>query len=399
MKRILGFSSVPLDERLGAGSERIANLYRFLPARYARTVVALTGIRSPKESRGPGGGVREIRVASPAQTLYFHLERMRLLPFFRVARAHELFAGVAKRQIEEGCDLVQFDTLWLTPWARHVPLGVPVVYGSHNFETDWYAGELRRYPFRRSHAAFLSGLERRAALRADRVLAVTREDADKFVASFGVPREKIAIVPNGFDDERFRPASAEEKREARRALRLPENARIALFSGSDVGPNRDALESILRMIAPKAEPGVFVVAAGSVGRRYAGAGSDRVLITGPVPDIVPYFRAADVGLNPIRYGSGSNIKVLQYLGSGLPVVSTDFGMRGFDDLRGQVTVARIDRFFYHMARAQADEAATGAVRSRYSWRSAAAALAAVYVDLLGGDSPLTRRSSNESRKG
>jgi glycosyltransferase involved in cell wall biosynthesis len=382
MKRILGLSSVPLDERIGAGADRILNLYRNLPSRYERTVLALTGLCAPKGERRLPGEVREIPLPSPAQTAFYYLERLRLAPFFRVARVHDLSPGRARRYLRGGYDLVQFDSLWLTPWRRLVPEGTPVVYASHNFETDWYAGEIRRFPFPRSHARFLSDLERRAVEGADRVIAVTEEDREKFVGTFGAPREKIVVVPNGFDDERFRPATAEEKREARRLIGLPADGKIALFAGSDVAPNRDAAESIVRAIAPKAPAGIRFVVAGSVGRGTRGSPSERVIITGPVPDIVPFFRAADLGLNPVRFGSGSNIKVLQYLGSGLPVISTDFGMRGFDDLRPRVTVARLDRFFYHLDRVRPDEEATRFVRDRHSWRSATAALAAVYADLL-----------------
>jgi glycosyltransferase involved in cell wall biosynthesis len=382
MKRILGVSSIPLDERLGAGAERITQLYRCLPDRYRPTVLTLAGIRTSGGEVARERGPLEIRLPSAAQTLFFYMEKFRVMPFFRVARAHELLSGAARRHLRGGHDLVQFDSLWLTVWARHVPEGTPVVYASHNFETDWYAGEMRRYLFARAHTRFLSALERRAVERADRVLAVTEEDREKFVQTFAVPREKITVVPNGFDSERFRPATGEEKREARAKLGLPADERIALFAGSDVGPNRDAVESILRALAPRMGRGIRVVVAGSVGERYAAHSGERVLFTGPVPDIVPYFRAADVGLNPVRFGSGSNIKVLQYLGSGLPVISTDFGMRGFDDLRGHVTVARIDRFFYHMERAQPDEAGTALVRRRHSWRTASSLLAGVYADLL-----------------
>ncbi|MFH1277024.1 MAG: glycosyltransferase family 4 protein [Candidatus Eisenbacteria bacterium] len=389
MRRILGFSSVPLDESVGAGAARIANLYRWLPAdRYDRTLVTLAGLRgSGGESPLPGGG-RVIRLPSPVQTLYFYLEKARLLPFFRVAAAHRRFPLGAAKWLREEADLVQFDSLWLTPWADRLPPGVPVVYGSHNFETEWYEGELRRYLFRRRHARFLTGLERRAVLRADRVLAVTEEDKTKFAERFGADPAKIRVVPNGFDEDRFRPAGPDERGEARRALGLPGDRRIALFAGSDVAPNREGVDSILRSIAPRTPPDVLFVVAGSVGRSYGGkVVKDRVIFTGPVKDIASWFRAADVGLNPIRLGSGSNIKVLQYLGAGLAVISTEFGMRGFDDLRAHVKIARIDRFHYHIDKIEPDPAAAEKARGSYGWRRASATLSAVYADLLGEANP------------
>ena len=52
------------------------------------------------------------------------------------------------------------------------------------------------------------------------------------------------------------------------------------------------------------------------------------IATGPVPEVLPYFAAADAGLNPITRGSGSNVKLFEYLAARLPVISTLFGVRG-----------------------------------------------------------------------
>ncbi len=51
-------------------------------------------------------------------------------------------------------------------------------------------------------------------------------------------------------------------------------------------------------------------------------------MTGRVPEVVPYFAAADAGLNMVTRGSGSNVKLFEYLAAKLPVISTVFGARG-----------------------------------------------------------------------
>ncbi len=40
--------------------------------------------------------------------------------------------------------------------------------------------------------------------------------------------------------------------------------------------------------------------------------------------------AASVAVNPMVSGSGTNLKIVEYLAAGVPVVSTPFGMRGLD---------------------------------------------------------------------
>src|SRR5262249_42208110 len=53
-----------------------------------------------------------------------------------------------------------------------------------------------------------------------------------------------------------------------------------------------------------------------------------LIVTGPVPEVLPYFAAADAGVNLVTRGSGSNVKLFEYLAAKLPVISTVFGVRG-----------------------------------------------------------------------
>ena len=71
---------------------------------------------------------------------------------------------------------------------------------------------------------------------------------------------------------------------------------------------------------------VRIVVAGSVSpsRFHEGA----LIVTGRVPHMLPYFAAADVGLNMVTRGSGSNVKLFEYLAARIPIVSTQFGARG-----------------------------------------------------------------------
>jgi len=54
---------------------------------------------------------------------------------------------------------------------------------------------------------------------------------------------------------------------------------------------------------------------------------------------------ADVALNPMLSGSGTNLKMLEYFAAGIPVVSTEFGVRGLSFVHGEhLQVAAIDAF-------------------------------------------------------
>jgi polysaccharide biosynthesis protein PslH len=53
-----------------------------------------------------------------------------------------------------------------------------------------------------------------------------------------------------------------------------------------------------------------------------------VRLIGAVPDVAPYYRAADAVVVPLRTGGGTRIKVLEAFSYGRPVVSTSVGIEG-----------------------------------------------------------------------
>src|SRR5207237_334806 len=152
---------------------------------------------------------------------------------------------------------------------------------------------------------------------ADLVVAVSAPDRDQFASRYGTPREKIAVVDNGFDADQLRAPLPEEKRAARAALGLAAGERGLLFVGTDFAHNRRAVEDLFRHLVPalpSLRARLFVVGGVSahfVARARAAEGSVRA-----VPeqsDLVPYLWGADVGLNPVTTGAGSNVKLPTYL--------------------------------------------------------------------------------------
>jgi len=57
-------------------------------------------------------------------------------------------------------------------------------------------------------------------------------------------------------------------------------------------------------------------------------GQPGVDVTGQVPDVVPYYRRADLCLVPLRAGSGTRLKILEAMALGVPVLSTTVGVEG-----------------------------------------------------------------------
>ena len=47
------------------------------------------------------------------------------------------------------------------------------------------------------------------------------------------------------------------------------------------------------------------------------------------------FSIVDLALNPMLSGSGTNLKMFDYMAAGIPVISTEFGARGIGAINGQ----------------------------------------------------------------
>jgi glycosyltransferase involved in cell wall biosynthesis len=60
-------------------------------------------------------------------------------------------------------------------------------------------------------------------------------------------------------------------------------------------------------------------------------------------DFEAHFDAADIALNPMLSGGGTNIKQIEYFARSLPVISTPFGVRGIEVRdREQIVVADVE---------------------------------------------------------
>jgi Glycosyltransferase Family 4/Glycosyl transferases group 1 len=175
-------------------------------------------------------------------------------------------------------------------------------------------------------------LEDAAARKADVVACCAQGDADYFRAAGA---REVLMVPNGIDVTRFETA-ASQREATRRALGVKDDEALFLFPGSKFGPNKEAYDWLVHFIEDHA---------GEVAKRKAkfcvvGSVVDRpeehgpLKATGRVPEVEPYFAAADFALNPMFSGAGTNVKMADFIAARLPILTTGFGARGFELQKG-----------------------------------------------------------------
>lgn len=166
-----------------------------------------------------------------------------------------------------------------------------------------------------------------------------RRDMQTF---YGLPDERLSLVYNGIDLERFHPEQVRERRDdLRRQFEIPDAATAFLFVAHNwkLKGFREQIRALARLRSgTPADVRLLVVGRGRAGRwrklaRSLGIESN-VIFAGPVADIRPLYGAADVLVLPTWYDPCSLV-TLEALAAGLPVLTTRFnGVSELMDGRG-----------------------------------------------------------------
>ena len=273
-------------------------------------------------------------------------------------------------------DVVEFHFCAYAAWMSRVAQQTLVVYSAHNVELDFALAEPSTR-LRRLLGKQIGKLERRAVRDSDLVVTCTEADGKRLAQLYG-GLNGLAVVSNGFDEGEIWGLSEHGRAEIRAELGLKPEELVILFIGGRAAHNRRAVQFLEDELLPRLERPARLVVAGECTRPRR---SDRVLALGVVKRLRPLLAAADVAVNPIGSGSGSNLKLAEYLAAGLPVVTTPVGLRGYESYAHLVTVAELGGFVEavqneHRSVAERPELA------ELSWTSLGQRLYAVYAELL-----------------
>jgi glycosyltransferase involved in cell wall biosynthesis len=220
-----------------------------------------------------------------------------------------------------------------------------VIYESYNME--YY---LQKKAFGNSLIAkilswYVYYIEKNACSSSDMIFAVSDGDMNDFHKVYKIPLNKIFLAPNGVDLAEIKILKDFEKYESKKKLSL-NNAKALLFFGSAHPPNIDAAKLIIDTFAPSLPEFTFLIA-GKVSDFITSNVSNNVRIFGVVDDETKklLLNASDAALNSMTFGSGTNLKMLDYMAAGLPVITTPIGARGLDIVNNyHAIVCDIDKF-------------------------------------------------------
>jgi glycosyltransferase involved in cell wall biosynthesis len=288
---------------------------------------------------------------------------------------------------------VRFDAIVVEhSYARATALHVtdaPMLVDEHNIESryqaQYFAAEQRHSWRTRREVSLLAAWEERVWREATRVTCVSEDDAECVRSKRS---GRVDVVPNGtaLEEIEFVPAS---KRTGHEVLF------VGLMSHA---PNEAGALFLAREVMPRVwreEPRAKLVLCGRTPTRAVQQlASDRIEVTGTVDSVAPYLSRAAVYANALFQGAGSSLKVPEALASGMPMVSTTVGVRGFPLEVGTHYEAADDAEAFARAivrsmreRSTMDERSerARAIASRYDWDAIGRQFASIVEGMVRDD--------------
>jgi len=201
--------------------------------------------------------------------------------------------------------------------------GSPVLERDTNLNISFY------------HGLEIKMQEKKVLEIADKIISPANDLKNFFIEHFGISEEKIEVIENGVNLDLFKPEEPSKKK--KEELGISNNDKVVVFTCPRfVAQNEIALRYFFELI-PKIEDKVkhikFLIVGGGP---KLDPPSSNVIYTGFAHELTSYISLGDVCIASYppssKYGTaGTKNKIIEYFACGKPVVSTEEGIRGFDD--------------------------------------------------------------------
>ncbi len=187
-----------------------------------------------------------------------------------------------------------------------------IIYHAHNVEYLLRSND----PFQE----YVKELERQVVTEAIHIFAITEEDKESFIRIYNIDEKKISLSPTTF-------------KEPKKKWVLNTNKEI-IFLASIYKANIDSAGFIIELARKMPEYKFHII--GSV--------CYKLKSLHPPPNVNLHYVVSEekkeelylrssIALNPMFSGAGMSTKLMEYISYGIPVISTEFGRRGwFKDL-------------------------------------------------------------------
>ena len=165
-------------------------------------------------------------------------------------------------------------------------------------------------------------------------LVCSQEDLDYLEKIHKVTN--LRLLPNGVDRTTFRSGGHD----------YAHNKTILFTGNMDYAPNVDAVTyfaaAILPLIREQMPEVKFIIAGQRPVPKVAALANEYIQVTGFVKDLAAMYNSASVVVAPLRFGAGTQNKVLEAMAMGIPVVCSHIGFGGLGISSGEGAIMQTE---------------------------------------------------------
>jgi glycosyltransferase involved in cell wall biosynthesis len=360
------------------GSMRTLNIARLAGETFSRTTVF-----SMDNSADYDGIIEGINVVQEKE---LHSVSDMFRYYSQAITAKELMVPYTKRAFENPKNvLFQIEDPLLYPLLKKKGIS-QFILDEHNVNWEMFATpqpDLKKQIYAKIAFRRDKENEKTALQQATYVICCSYRDREILVNEIPEIADRISVIPNCVNLNDYPPVHQSGFHER--------DGHILFVGTLSHPPNTDAVKLICRTIAPTSPKNYQFTIAGKNPPSIAHPGN--VQFTGYVADIRVIIAEADICIAPIRSGSGTRLKILEYMAMGKPVIATSKGAEGIEYTDGlniiiedtiekypEVIQALLDD---EMRRSTLGREAVKLIKEKYDWDLYRKPLEKIYRDALG----------------
>lgn len=223
---------------------------------------------------------------------------------------------------------------------------------------------------------FFERIEQKRVYRYEKILAqynraLVCSNEDKIYLEEAHHLTNISLLPNGVDTTIFAAKNHDYS-----------HNHTLLFTGNmDYGPNVDAVvyfaEKILPLVQEHFSDVQFVIAGQRPIPKVTALASSKIKVTGFIPNLAEQYNAASVVVAPLRFGAGTQNKVLEAMAMAVPVVCSHIGFKGLGIESGEGAIMQTEPEQFAQSiiqllssaemREQVGQKGVQIIQSKFSW--------------------------------
>lgn len=332
MAKILFISGIEVFPPLSGGQLRSSNLAKAIAKNNNVTIYSLTGrkkdylkFRKSSEIKIENN-LTEYTNRNPIWGfIQFIFYQLKLPPIWITFLSNYYLPKKLKKLIDVN-EIIILDFPFLHPIFNKYPNKIKIL-NTHNAEFNLYSNKIL--------SQLVKNIEINSMKETDKIIFCSDNDQKHFPQL--ITEKKSIIIPNGIDIEIYQKRDEVKNNQLKKQLKIQEEDHVFIFTGSKYGPNIEAVKKLKQFTQENesflTQNKIKILIVGSVGDEPLTTNS--LIITGRVDSVVPYLQISHYALNNIETGSGTNVKMFEYIAANLILVSSNFGARGFNLLKNE----------------------------------------------------------------